>query len=317
MQLPASLRAAVETISQGVPLAELRKAAEVLSRSYRSEAAPPPIRSRAEEMAYLHVRMPATYAAAHSALSEVAAALPAWEPKSMLDLGSGPGTGVWAAKAVFPTIESLFAVERAPGLIETAKALCGELPIQPVWTRADLSSWHPDRRYDLVLASYSAGELTGPNRGRLLAMAWECCLGTLVVIEPGTRKGFGVIAEARKQLIALGAPLVAPCPHQHECPMQSAGDWCHFAARVERSAEHRRLKQGELGHEDEKFSYLAVSRVPAQPAAARIVRHPQRYSGFVKLELCSQEGLENRTVTRSQKEAYRAVKRVGWGSAWE
>jgi ribosomal protein RSM22 (predicted rRNA methylase) len=77
------------------------------------------------------------------------------------------------------------------------------------------------------------------------------------------------------------------------------------------------LKQGELGHEDEKFSYVAATRLSSEKAKARIVRHPQRFSGFTKLQLCTPEGLQQVTVTRSQKEKYRAVKRADWGSAWK
>lgn len=99
--------------------------------------------------------------------------------------------------------------------------------------------------------------------------------------------------------------------------MRKAGDWCHFAARVERSAEHRRLKGGELGYEDEKFSYVVASRLPVDAAGSRIVRHPMRYSGYTKLQLCTPEDLREETVTRSQKERYRKVKRKEWGSAWE
>ena len=98
--------------------------------------------------------------------------------------------------------------------------------------------------------------------------------------------------------------------------MRAAGDWCHFAARVERSSEHRRLKQAGLGYEDEKFSYVVAAKITAQPAAARIVRHPMRYSGYTRLKLCTIDGLEEETITRSQKERYREAKRSEWGSRW-
>jgi ribosomal protein RSM22 (predicted rRNA methylase) len=235
----------------------------------------------------------------------------------MLDLGSGPGTGLWAARDTYDQLESVDAIERETAFTQTAIRLAQDSMPRVTWTSADLRTWKPELKYDLILASYSIGELPTDARTRLISAAWEACSGALVIVEPGTRRGFDVIADSRDQLIALGAAIAAPCPHARECPMKAAGDWCHFSARIERTAEHRRLKQGELGYEDEKFSYVVASRLEPHRAIARIVRHPQHYSGHVKLQLCSQDGLRERTITRSQKEQYRAVRRAGWGSAWD
>ena len=57
---------------------------------------------------------------------------------------------------------------------------------------------------------------------------------------------------------------------------RSAGDWCHFAVRLACSVEHRRLKGGQLAYEDEKFSSVAMTRVPERWPASRIVRRPVR-----------------------------------------
>jgi ribosomal protein RSM22 (predicted rRNA methylase) len=139
----------------------------------------------------------------------------------------------------------------------------------------------------------------------------------LVVIEPGTVRGFHFIHEARSALIAAGAHLLAPCPHGKECPMAASGDWCHFAARVERTSLHRQLKGGALGYEDEKFSYVVASRDPISAAPARIVRHPQKHSGHVQLTLCTPEGLTTPTIGKSQKEKYKFARHAHWGDAWE
>src|SRR5437763_11717923 len=129
-------------------------------------------------------------------------------------------------------------------------------------------------------------------------------------------RGFGVVNQARFAWIAAGAHIVAPCPHESECPMVVAGDWCHFAERVERTALHRQLKDGTLGHEDEKFSYVVAGRRQFNKAAARIVRHPQKHSGHVQLMLCAPGGLVKRTVTRSQKESYKSARKAEWGDEW-
>lgn len=297
----------------------LQRASQRLTENYRRDAAPEALRSREERLAYLAVRLPATYGAVYSAISEAAVRLPGWAPVSMLDLGAGPGTAIWAAAEIMPSLETFVAVERDPAFAELGRKLAEKSSWtgRVTWNACDLRSWRPTQKFDLVVASYSLGELPLAERQVVIRSAWESCAGALILVEAGTRRGFAVIAEGRDQLIAMDAAIAAPCPHRSECPMRTAGDWCHFSVRIERTAEHRRLKGGELGYEDEKFSYVVASWVPSEPAKARIVRHPLRYSGHTKLQLCTPAGLQERIVTRSQKELYRAAKRADWGSGWD
>ena len=172
-------------------------------------------------------------------------------------------------------------------------------------------------KHDLVVISYTLGELPQAAAEAVLNKAWKCAGKFLVVIEPGTRRGFAAINAARSALIANAATILAPCPHHFACPMAAAGDWCHFSQRVERTSQHRQLKGGALGYEDEKFSYLVAAKTAAPSTGARIVRHPGKHSGHVKLVLCTAEGkIENRTVTRSSKEAYKRARKAEWGDLW-
>ena len=99
--------------------------------------------------------------------------------------------------------------------------------------------------------------------------------------------------------------------------MAASGDWCHFSQRLERTAQHRRLKGAELGYEDEKFSYLVATRLDVPAAHARIVRHPGKHGGHVQLELCTSRGtIENTTVAKSNKEAYKRARQAKWGENW-
>jgi ribosomal protein RSM22 (predicted rRNA methylase) len=97
----------------------------------------------------------------------------------------------------------------------------------------------------------------------------------------------------------------------------AGGDWCHFAARVSRSSLHRQVKGGSLPYEDEKYSYVAATRVPVPTEPpARIVRKPQLRKGQVLLDLCtSDEGLVRDTVTKRHGERYRAARDANWGDA--
>jgi len=186
------------------------------------------------------------------------------------------------------------------------------------WLKQDLRSGFSCDAHDLVVISYVLGELGSAAAESVIRKAWSCAEKLLVAIEPGTPRGFGAIHAARSLLIAGGAEILAPCPHKLACPMAAAGDWCHFAQRVERTSRHRQLKGGALGYEDEKFSYLVAARQPAKMSHSRILRHPLKHSGHVQLTLCTLDGqVQSRTVTRSQKQAYKLARKAAWGDLWD
>jgi ribosomal protein RSM22 (predicted rRNA methylase) len=136
-----------------------------------------------------------------------------------------------------------------------------------------------------------------------------------VIVEPGTPAGWQRVLAARSQLIEAGAHVIAPCPHAHACPLQPP-DWCHFAQRVARSRVHRHTKRTDVPWEDEKFSYLAVSRQPATAAAARVIGRPRKGSGRVTLKLCRPDGSAGEQLfSRRDGEAFRRAWRSDWGAA--
>jgi ribosomal protein RSM22 (predicted rRNA methylase) len=322
MHLPQELRAAVEQEIARAEPARLAAASTQLSRQYKAgDFSSPAIQTDAQRAAYLAVRLPATYAAAWHVFSELRHRAPEVQVRSILDLGTGPGTAVLAARQVFGELSAATLLESDSAWIAAGKRIAdaspGALPESARWIRHDLGQSHSADPHDLVVIAYALGELHQAQRDAVLKQAWSLCTRFLVVIEPGTVRGFSVINAARSALIAQDAHLLAPCPHQGPCPMAAGGDWCHFAQRLERTSLHRRLKGGDLGHEDEKFSYIIGSKTAADAAKARIVRHPMKHGGHVKLALCTPAGLEAKTVTRSQKQAYKLARQAVWGQTWE
>ncbi|NLN42060.1 MAG: rRNA methyltransferase, partial [Clostridiales bacterium] len=97
------------------------------------------------------------------------------------------------------------------------------------------------------------------------------------------------------------------------CPMAD-DNWCHFAQRISRSRLHRQVKAGELSFEDEKFSFVAVSREKGKVIEGRILRHPQVRKGHIIFEICSSDGISSRVITRKDKELYRYARSLNWGS---
>src|SRR3974390_1736810 len=99
MELPPLLRRNVDRALSGVGLADLTAAAAALSQRYRQEQRDdkPQVRNERDAFAYLAVRLPATYAAVRACFAEVAHARPDFVPRTMFDVGAGPGTALWAA----------------------------------------------------------------------------------------------------------------------------------------------------------------------------------------------------------------------------
>jgi ribosomal protein RSM22 (predicted rRNA methylase) len=163
--------------------------------------------------------------------------------------------------------------------------------------------------------AYALNELDPDVRQPALARLWQATADTLVIVEPGTPAGWQRILAARRQLIAAGAHVTAPCPHAGECPL-APPDWCHFAERVARSRLHRLAKGAEVPWEDEKFSYVAVSRTPLPAAAARVIARPRKGSGKVNLKLCRPDGSAGEQLfSRRDGETFKRAWRSDWGAS--
>lgn len=296
---------------------ELTQARRDLTRGYGDRDAAPGARVRTprDVAAYAVARLPATYAAVSAVLGELDRA--SLSPATHLDIGAGPGTALWAAAAAFDSIRSAVAVEPVEEMARVGRAIASKSDLPAVrdaeWVARDARRGLPHSAFDLVTIAFVLNELSGEEAAALVRAAWARATAALVIVEPGTPAGYRRVIEARAALLRDGAATAAPCPHDLPCPM-SGGDWCHFAVRLARSAEHRAAKDAQLGHEDEKYSYAVLVRdAPVQRATARILRHPQVRSGHVRLELCTPEGLRSEVVSRRDREAFRRARKASWG----
>jgi len=321
MRLPPELLDAIQQETEKIDRRRLLHATAQLTEHYQAaDFSTPAIATDAQRAAYLAVRLPATYAANRRVFSEINMRARGSEITSLLDLGAGPGTALWAAAEEFSALQRATLIETDEHWLRLGKALAepagASLP-QAQWLRQDLRSGLSCDRHDLVVISYTLGELPSSSAEETLRKAWKFAGRYLVVIEPGTRRGFATVLAARSMLLENGAAIVSPCPHASACPMAAAGDWCHFSQRIERTSQHRQLKGGALGYEDEKFSYVIAAKEPQAGSGARIVRHPGKHGGHVQLALCTPEGkLESRTVARSSKAAYKLARKAEWGDIW-
>jgi ribosomal protein RSM22 (predicted rRNA methylase) len=315
--LPAELKVALDARLQGRSRSDASERAAAISQTYRDGGGSGGITSEADALAYALVRMPATYAAVTASLNALREIRPEFAPASLLDVGAGPGTATWAATEAFSSLTHFTLLDANSALRALALALCSgsarlcDMTYQRGEARAALTD---AKAADLVIASYMIGELDDAEREALADLMWAKTRGTLLVVEPGTPAGYAGIIALRKRLIASGAHVAAPCPHDGACPL-AAPDWCHFTQRLPRSRAHKQIKGAELPFEDEKFSYVALTRAAVAQRPDRVLAQPVVTKVEVAAKLCTTTGLVIANVPRRAKADYAQARRWRWGDA--
>lgn len=310
MQLPAELRAKIEQVLGSDDRKSLANAATDISLKYRRETITNlQMASILEAKAYLATRLPATWCSVSEVLQKFIEIDPDFHPKSVLDLGAGPGTATLSAKNIWPDTDATLVEPNAH-----LRAIGQEIDPESNWKTEHLQNFKPDRQYDLVLSSYVLNEIES-DLTEILEMAWKATSGAFVLIEPGTPQGYATILKARDYFLSLNANIAAPCPHHFDCPLKSSDRWCHFSVRVDRSKLHLQVKaDARLSYEDEKFSYLVVTRQPTPKPRFRALGEPHGQK-VVSLETCQSNGSFEICHLSKRAEDYKLIKKMEWGDA--
>jgi ribosomal protein RSM22 (predicted rRNA methylase) len=315
--LPAELKSALDAKLQGLSRNDAAGRAAVISQTYRGGGGSGTIRTETDALAYALARMPATYAAVTASLNALCEIRPDFAPKNLLDVGAGPGTATWAAAEAFSSLQDFTLLDANSALRALALDLGGDstrLRGMRYQHGEALAEFARAEAADLVVASYMIGEIGDAERKALAELMWAKTHDTLLIVEPGTPAGYARILALRAQLIASGAHVAAPCPHNDRCPL-TAPDWCHFTQRLPRSRAHQQIKGAELPFEDEKFAYVALTRAPAARHPARVLAQPVVSKVEVSAKLCTADGLAITKVPRRAKADYARARRWRWGDA--
>ncbi|MEH2512358.1 ribosomal protein RSM22 (predicted rRNA methylase) [Nitrobacteraceae bacterium AZCC 1564] len=315
--LPPALKVALDQKTEGLSRNDAAQRSAAISHTYRSGGGSGAIRTETDALTYALARMPATYAAVAACLTALAEARRDFTPESLLDIGAGPGTATWAAAEAFTSLQKFALVD--------ANAVLHDLAIELTQSSPRLSTVryeqgdarkraHEQPSADLVVASYMINELNDAERAALTDVMWSKTRDTLLIVEPGTPAGYARIIDIRAHLIGQGAHVIAPCPHDATCPLV-APDWCHFSQRLSRSRTHKHLKGAELPYEDERFSYVVLSRSPLSQRPSRVLAEPQVTKIAVTAKLCTADGLDIANIPHRNKEPYKQAKRWRWGDA--
>ena len=315
MEIPQELKDAITKEMNEIQTTEIIQEAQKISQKYRANDGKGKrfITRKSEAIAYAISRMPATYCAVYSAVKST---LKNYDKKinTVLDIGAGTGTATWAVADLLNT-NQITCLEREKEMLKLGEKLMQENSfLQKVkWKEFDLVNDELTEKADFVVVSYVINELKEEDRKIVLSKLWNAVNQILLIIEPGTPEGFKHILEAREILLTGGAYIVAPCSHNKKCPIKD-DDWCSFYVRVARSGIQRQAKKGELGYEDEKFSYIAFSKTPINNYKPRILRHPQINQGYVKVKLCAENQIEEKVFSKKDGELYKMIRKLDAGN---
>lgn len=317
MELPIELKNLIEIELEKNNIKDLQKNAENISFKYREKSGRGNrlVSETIEALAYSAVRMPATYSAIYTSLKNV---LEIYNPKieSVLDVGAGTGAGSWAVNSLID-VDRIVCLEREDVMRNLGESFMKESD-NPVlekakWEKFDLLSSDINYNADLVICSYVLNELNEDDRKQALDKLWKSTNKILLIIEPGTPVGFNEIKTIRKNLMECGGSVIAPCPNIEDCPI-AENDWCHATCRVSRTKIHKLLKNGDVPYEDEKFSYIAVSKENVEKDNfARVLRHPRVESGKITMQVCSKDGICEKIITKKEKELFKLARKAGCG----
>lgn len=271
--------------------------------------------SNVERAAYLLTRMPATCAVANKLLEHTFSLKLSKKIESLLDLGTGTGAILWASMK-HTNLNKVSSLDQDIAMIKLAQKIAG-YSANPFWNLVNWQCINIDKNlelppHDLVTLSYVLIEQQKDLRQEFLEKIWALANQAIVIIEPGTPKGFSHCIEARDFFLSKGGFIVAPCSHHGRCPIRN-GDWCHFSERIERSFWQKSLKKGTLGYEDEPYSYLVITKEVVERQGDRILKLPLKHSGHILFDVCSPDNIKRITISRKQSSSFKAAKKMKWG----
>ncbi|NGX56530.1 MAG: hypothetical protein K1060chlam5_00773 [Candidatus Anoxychlamydiales bacterium] len=266
-----------------------------------------------EKISYITFRMPATFKAIEYCLNQLKNLQLNTKINTVLDLGSGPGTALYAYLSVFKSFDKMTLVERDTEFVQISKDLSKDIKeLKKVFfVQMDLIAYK-DYDHDLIIVSYVLNELKIYQIDKILKNFIKSKAKVIVFIEPGTKYGFNNIRYLHDKIIKNDLKIIAPCPNNFKCPMPK-DDWCHFFVRLDRSKCHKYIKKGTLSFEDEKFSYLIVTKKDSKPYKARVLLNPKKKDSKMLLNLCQDGKVFQNQIDKKDLKNYKISKKIKWG----
>lgn len=243
---------------------------------------------------------------------------------SVLDLGSGPGTGTlavldWWYRRRSTAVLSVVALDTVPAALRQASLLWNGYCHAAGITTASLHTREGDleRRawleqvrerapFNLVILANCLNEMfsdakdpIGARAGLVAeALALLAPHGTLMIIEPALRETTRALHQVRDRLLQeKHCTVYSPCLHENNCPaLINPYDWCHEERPWEAPGFIQEIDK-EVGFIKDalKFSYVLLRKdgktiVERRPDRYRVVSELRVLKGEKRAWLCNEQG---------------------------
>ena len=290
--------------------------------------------SDSDARTFLAAAMPQVYASMIPVLKELRKRLgESWSPRTICDVGLGPGTSASAFIEVFG--------QRTIDIIRSNEAM-KDLTRQITGVETSRIK----SQYDVIMAPHVLGDVKGRPHDRdiLVNDLWSRTAdsGILILLERGNPQGYEHIVRARELILraspssemsldnaSVEAHVIAPCPHDNKCPLHirrhipERRQWCHFKQRLQRPEFLQSVKRAKENTEVVSYIYV-VLRKSKRPEGGdiandayswpRMTMPPLKRHKHVLLDVCAPGGMERHTVPRSQgREEYYFARKSHWG----
>lgn len=273
--------------------------------------------------AYLQYFLPVNLAKIQVLLGEMPTPEPV-EGFSILDIGSGPGTGAlavldWWHQQKLSRVLSVTAVDGSREALRQAEQLWNgycraarlqEPDLQTHVGDLEQQAWLEQVRqkgpFDLIILANCLNEIymdakdpipaqTGLVNGALALLAPH---GTMMIVEPALRKTSRALHQVRDQLLReKRCTVYSPCLHENGCPsLINPDDWCHEERAWDPPLVIKEIDEKVGFIKDAlKFSYLLLRTdgetiVERRTDIYRVVSELRELKGEKRAWLCNEQG---------------------------